>query len=53
MVAKYDAQRLSIAAGGGFYNAPPGTAAWFYFKVKIRTFAGFYPSAETVADSDL
>ena len=22
-------QRLSIAAGGGFYNVQPGTAAWF------------------------
>jgi len=25
-------QRLSIAAGGGFYNVPPATAAWFCFK---------------------
>jgi len=25
-------QRLSIAAGGGFYNVQPETAAWFYFK---------------------
>jgi hypothetical protein len=23
---------LSIAAGGGFYEVPPGTATWLYFK---------------------
>jgi len=32
------AQRLSIAAGGEFYNVQPGTAAWFYLKVEGKNF---------------
>jgi hypothetical protein len=28
---KLAANGLGIAAGGGFYNVPPETAAWFYF----------------------
>ena len=38
---QHNAKRSSIAAGGGFYNVQPGTAAWLY------------SSAETVADSGL
>ncbi len=29
-----DAQRAGIADGGEFYIRPPGTAAWFFDKVK-------------------
>ncbi len=29
------AQRSSIAAGGGFYNVQPGTAAWFCVRLIV------------------
>jgi hypothetical protein len=29
---------LRLAAGGGFYNVLPATAAWFYFKVEVKNF---------------
>jgi len=44
---------LSIAAGGIFYNVPPGTAARFYLKDEVKNFAWLYSSAGTVADSEL
>ncbi len=31
-------QRLSIAAGGGFYNVQPENAAWFILKVEDKNF---------------
>jgi len=32
------AQHSSNAAGGGFYNVQPGTAAWLYFVDEVKNF---------------